>query len=204
LIPGHIAAFLSLTPAPPPFSPMNSTPAASILSRTRPRSSGRDHGSPDSKVKTVLSLTPTRNASLTEGEIVTPTLLARRFTLGHILAGGAASVAAIATPLIRACRRESRMVRPPVLSPRCGVGTGRDCSYQLKHRLDVGLRGGVRDCAMGIAKNIRTDRLDIERYGAPHRIFRRLRISDVPHEQAKRSARSVPNSRGVACASVPP
>jgi hypothetical protein len=48
----------------------------------------------DSKVKTVLSLTPTRNASLTEGEIVTPTLLARRFTLGHILAGGAASVAA--------------------------------------------------------------------------------------------------------------
>ena len=37
---------------------MNSTPAAS-----RPRSSGRDHGSPDSKVKTVFSLTPTRNAS---------------------------------------------------------------------------------------------------------------------------------------------
>ena len=63
---------------------------------------------------------------ITEGEIVTPTLLPRRFTLGHILAGGTASVAAIATPLIRACRRASRVVRPPVLSPRGGVGTGRD------------------------------------------------------------------------------
>jgi hypothetical protein len=60
----YFPPFLSLTPGPSPFSATKITPANSSLSRTRPRSSGRDHGSPDSKVKTAFSLTPTRNASL--------------------------------------------------------------------------------------------------------------------------------------------